>query len=132
MSRLVLSTCNRRPVYPLSHTSNYVHISSSSQMEKTARLKAETKERTLRKFLLSQKDVVYTEPLEIQAGRPVTVFYNPSNTVLNGKPEVWFRGSFNRWTHRLGPLPPQKMEAADDGSSHVKTSGKIFILESVL
>ncbi|KAF8051889.1 hypothetical protein N665_1657s0009 [Sinapis alba] len=95
------------------------------KMEKTARLKAETKERTLKKFLLSQKDVVYTEPLEIQAGRPVTVFYNPSNTVLNGKPEVWFRGSFNRWTHRLGPLPPQKMEAADDGSSHVKTSAKV-------
>ncbi|KAG2267955.1 hypothetical protein Bca52824_062510 [Brassica carinata] len=96
------------------------------KMEKTARLKAETKERTLRKFLLSQKDVVYTEPLEIlQAGSPVTVFYNPSNTVLNGKPEVWFRGSFNRWTHRLGPLPPQKMEAADDGSSHVKTSAKV-------
>ncbi|CAH2038226.1 unnamed protein product [Thlaspi arvense] len=97
------------------------------KMEKTARLKAETKERTLKKFLLSQKDVVYTEPLEIQAGRPVTVLYNPSNTVLNGKPEVWFRGSFNRWTHRLGPLPPQKMEAADDGSSHVKTSGKISV-----
>ena len=94
-------------------------------MEKTARLKAETKERTLKKFLLSQKDVVYTEPLEIQAGRSVTVFYRPSNTVLNGKPEVWFRGSFNRWTHRLGPLPPQKMEAADDGSSHVKTSAKV-------
>lgn len=95
-------------------------------MEKTARLKAETKERTLKKFLLSQKDVVYTEPLEIQAGSPVTVLYNPSNTVLNGKPEVWFRGSFNRWTHRLGPLSPQKMEAADDGSSHMKTTGKVF------
>ncbi|CAN7040398.1 unnamed protein product [Brassica oleracea var. botrytis] len=95
------------------------------KMEKTARLKAETKERTLKMFLLSQKDVVYTEPLEIQAGSPVTVLYNPSNTVLNGKPEVWFRGSFNRWTHRLGPLPPQKMEAADDGSSHLKTSTKV-------
>ncbi|KAF8090704.1 hypothetical protein N665_0469s0039 [Sinapis alba] len=95
------------------------------KMEKTARLKAETKERTLKKFLLSQKDVVYTEPLKIQAGCPVTVFYNPSNTVLNGKLEVWFRCSFNRWTHRLGPLPPQKMEAADDGSSHVKSSAKV-------
>ncbi|KAL0694387.1 hypothetical protein Bca4012_061567 [Brassica carinata] len=96
------------------------------KMEKTARLKAETKETTLRKFLLSQKDVVYTEPLEIlQAGSPVTVFYSPSNTVLNGKPEVWFRCSFNRWTHRLGPLPPQKMEAGDDGSSHVKASAQV-------
>ncbi|KAI0507517.1 hypothetical protein KFK09_013642 [Dendrobium nobile] len=77
--------------------------------EKAARLKAETKERTLKRFLLSQKHVVYTEPLVIQAGKMVRVLYNPFNTVLNGKEEVWFKCSFNRWTHRNGPLPPQKM-----------------------
>ncbi|XP_020584650.1 LOW QUALITY PROTEIN: starch synthase 3, chloroplastic/amyloplastic [Phalaenopsis equestris] len=77
--------------------------------EKTARLKAETKERTFKRFLLSQKHVVYTEPLYIQAGKMVRVLYNPFNTVLNGKEEVWFKCSFNRWTHPNGPLPPQKM-----------------------
>lgn len=88
-------------------------------------MKAETKERTMKTFLLSQKNIVYTDPLDVQAGGLVSVFYNPANTVLNGKPEVWFRCSFNRWTHRMGLLPPQKMLPADNGM-HVKTSGKLF------
>lgn len=94
-----------------------------SQAEKTARLKAETKERTMKMFLLSQKHIVYTEPLDVRAGSMVTVFYNPSNTVLSGKPEVWFRCSFNRWTHHSGPLPLQKMVRADNGS-HLKVTGE--------
>ncbi|KAH7569482.1 hypothetical protein ACOSP7_012903 [Xanthoceras sorbifolium] len=95
-----------------------------AKAEKTARMKAETKEKTLKRFLLSQKHIVYTEPLDVQAGTTATVFYNPANTVLNGKSEVWFRCSFNRWTHRLGPLPPQKMLPADNGSL-VKTTVKV-------
>ncbi|XP_068323950.1 starch synthase 3, chloroplastic/amyloplastic-like [Pyrus communis] len=91
-----------------------------AKVERTARMKAEMKERTLKRFLLSQKHIVYTEPLDVQAGNKATVFYNPANTVLNGKPEVWFRGSFNRWTHRKGPLQPQKMLPAENGS-RVKT-----------
>ncbi|XP_021889061.1 starch synthase 3, chloroplastic/amyloplastic [Carica papaya] len=95
-----------------------------AKAEKTARMKAETKERTLKNFLLSQKHIVYTEPLDVQAGSTVTVFYNPANTVLNGKPEVWFRCSFNRWTHRMGTLPPQKMLLADNGP-HVKSTVRV-------
>ncbi|KAF2304933.1 hypothetical protein GH714_000585 [Hevea brasiliensis] len=48
-------------------------------------MKAERKERTLKRFLLSQKQVVYIDPLDVQAGSAVTVFYNPANTVLNVK-----------------------------------------------
>lgn len=95
------------------------------QTERTALMKAETKERTLKRFLLSQKHIVYTEPLDVQAGSAATVFYNPANTVLNGKSEVWFRGSFNRWTHRKGPLSPQRMLPADNGT-HIKTTGKLM------
>lgn len=95
-----------------------------AKAEKTARIRAETKERTMKTFLLSQKNIVYTEPLDVQAGGLVTVYYNPASTVLNGKPEVWFRYSFNRWTHRMGLLPPQKMLPADNGV-HVKTSVKV-------
>ncbi|XP_024983157.1 starch synthase 3, chloroplastic/amyloplastic-like isoform X1 [Cynara cardunculus var. scolymus] len=95
-----------------------------AKAEKTARIRAETKERTMKTFLLSQKNIVYTDPLDVQAGGLVTVYYNPTNTVLNGKPEVWFRCSFNRWTHRMGLLPPQKMLPADNGL-HVKTSVKV-------
>ncbi|TMW93447.1 hypothetical protein EJD97_011678 [Solanum chilense] len=95
-----------------------------AKAEKTALLKAKTKERTMKSFLLSQKHVVYTEPLDIQAGSSVRVYYNPANTVLSGKPEIWFRCSFNRWTHRLGPLPPQKMLPAENGT-HVKATVKV-------
>ncbi|CAI9087174.1 OLC1v1021180C1 [Oldenlandia corymbosa var. corymbosa] len=95
-----------------------------AKAEKTARMRAETKERTLKTFLLSQKDIVYTEPLDVKAGTTVTIFYNPSNTVLNGKPEIWLRCSFNRWTHRMGPLPPQRMLPVE-GGSHVKATVKV-------
>lgn len=93
-------------------------------------MKAETKERTRKMFLLSQKHIVYTEPLIIQAGTEVSVFYNPLNTVLSGKSEVWFRCSFNRWTHHFGPLPPKKMLPSDVGS-YLKVTGN-FVLTSYL
>ncbi|XP_004293290.1 PREDICTED: starch synthase 3, chloroplastic/amyloplastic [Fragaria vesca subsp. vesca] len=92
-----------------------------AKAKKTALMKAEMKEQTLRRYLLSQKHVVYTEPLDVQAGSMVTIFYNPANTVLNGKPEIWFRCSFNHWAHRRGPLPPQKMVPAENGT-HVKAT----------
>lgn len=92
--------------------------------EKMQQLKAEMKQKTKKRFLDSQKHIFYTEPMEVQAGKSVTVFYNPSNTVLNGKAEVWIRCSFNRWTHRLGPLQPQKMVSVDN-SSHLKANVKV-------
>ncbi|XP_020109213.1 starch synthase 3, chloroplastic/amyloplastic isoform X2 [Ananas comosus] len=92
--------------------------------EKMARMKAETKERTMKRFLLSQKHIVYTDPLEVRAGSTVRVLYNPSNTVLNGKPEVWIRCSFNRWTYQNGPLPPQKMVKEENGS-HLEATVKV-------
>ncbi|RAL44890.1 hypothetical protein DM860_003649 [Cuscuta australis] len=95
-----------------------------AKAERTARMKAEMKERTRKSFLLSQKHIVYTVPFDVEAGSTVTVHYNPANTVLSGKPEVWFRCSFNRWTHRLGPLPPQKMLPVEN-SSHVKADVKV-------
>ncbi|TKY72162.1 Soluble starch synthase 3 [Spatholobus suberectus] len=95
-----------------------------AKAEKTAQMKAETKERTLKRFLLSQKHIVFTDPLDVQAGSTVTIFYNPSSTNLNGKPEVWFRCSFNRWLHHSGPLPPQRMLPAENGT-HVKASVKV-------
>ncbi|XP_078433725.1 starch synthase 3 isoform X2 [Wolffia australiana] len=92
--------------------------------EKTALMKAETKARTMKSFLLSQKHIVYTEPLDVVAGRPVTVFYNPSNTLLNGRENIWLRCSFNRWTHPVGLLPPQKM-APSGNNSHVQATVKV-------
>lgn len=99
------------------------------QAERNAKMKAEMKEKTMRMFLVSQKHIVYTEPLEIHAETTVDVLYNPSNTVLTGKPEVWFRCSFNRWMHPGGVLPPQKMVQAENGS-HLKETGSKFLCYS--
>ncbi|CAN6229614.1 unnamed protein product [Urochloa humidicola] len=99
-------------------------VADRLKAERSAKMKADMKEKTMRAFLLSQKHIVYTEPLEVRAGTTVDVLYNPSNTVLNGKPEVWFRGSFNRWTHPSGPLPPQKMVKADNGS-HLRATVRV-------
>lgn len=90
-------------------------------------MKAETRERTLKAFLLSRKHIVFTEPLDVQAGSTAVVFYNPKNTVLNGMPEVWFRHAFNRWTHRMGQLPPQRM-IPSKSSSLLETSGVFWFI----
>ncbi|CAL4997199.1 unnamed protein product [Urochloa decumbens] len=87
--------------------------------ERAAEMKDEMKKKTMKMFLVSQKHIVYTEPVEIHAGTTVDVLYNPSNTVLTGKPEVWFRCSFNRWMHPGGVLPPQKMVKSENGA-HLK------------
>jgi len=72
-------------------------------------IESQNKGKTLKTFLLSRKHVVFTEPLDVQAGSSVTVFYNLSNANLNGKPEHWFKGSFNCWSHPNGLLSPQRM-----------------------
>ncbi|KAK7264474.1 hypothetical protein RJT34_32083 [Clitoria ternatea] len=95
-----------------------------AKAEKTALMKAKTKDRTFKRFLLSGQHIVFTKPLKVQAGSTVTVFYNPSYTNLNGKPEVWFQCSFNRWTHCNGPLLPQRMLLAENGT-HLKASVKV-------
>ncbi|XP_068504356.1 starch synthase 3, chloroplastic/amyloplastic-like [Phaseolus vulgaris] len=94
------------------------------KVEETTRLKAEIKKKTLQRHLLSQKHIVFTEPLHVQAGSTITVFYNPRNTNLNGKPDVWFKHSFNRWTHRNGLFPPQKMLSSKN-DTYVKVSVKV-------
>ncbi|XP_073025764.1 starch synthase 3, chloroplastic/amyloplastic isoform X1 [Primulina eburnea] len=95
-----------------------------AKVKKTARMKVETKERTLKTFLLSQKQIVYTDPLDVRAGSTITVFYNPANTILNGKSEIWLLYSFNRWTHRMGPFAPQIM-FRDENGSHLKATVKV-------
>lgn len=74
-------------------------------------------------FLQAQSHIFYTKPAEPLAGEDVTVYYNPSNTVLNGKPDVYMRGSFNRWTHFLGCFEPIKMVKAENGT-HLEATGK--------
>lgn len=59
-----------------------------------------------------QRATLYTEPVTPQAGRSVTVYYNPSASVLRTCPEVWLRGSWNRWSHDKW-ITPRRMTQAD-------------------
>ncbi|XP_051128773.1 starch synthase 3, chloroplastic/amyloplastic-like [Andrographis paniculata] len=95
-----------------------------TKVERVERLKAEAKAKTLKSFMLSRQHILFTNPLQITAGSEVTLFYNPSNTVLNGKPEVWLTYSFNRWTYSNGPFPPQRMMHVEN-SSHLAAMIKV-------
>jgi hypothetical protein len=95
------------------------------QAQHTAEIKEAFKTKTKNNIRKSQAHRFYTEPVNVEAGKSVTVYYNPSNTVLNGKPEIWLRASFNRWTHKFGCLPPVKMTRSE-GTTLVKATGKPF------
>ncbi|XP_024543721.1 starch synthase 3, chloroplastic/amyloplastic-like [Selaginella moellendorffii] len=89
-----------------------------------AQKKEEMKQKTKQAFLQSQSHVYYTDPMEVNAGEPVSVLYNPQNTVLSGKPEVWLRHSFNRWTHQLSPFPPVRMKEVPS-TTHLKATVEV-------
>ena len=51
-----------------------------------------------------QSRFLYTHPITPVAGKPVDVFYNPDETALRGRPEVYLTASYNRGTHPGGCL----------------------------
>jgi len=59
-----------------------------------------------------QRQIMYTDPLFPKAGDEVEIFYNQENTVLNGRPEIWARGSWNRWEHNECWMPIRMVPAA--------------------
>lgn len=46
-----------------------------------------------------QRKFLFTIPMTPEAGKKVTVFYNPDRTVLRGRPDVYISGGFNRSRH---------------------------------
>lgn len=50
--------------------------------------KALAKEQSMATMRRQMANVLYTEPAVLEAGQPVKIFYNPSNTSLNGSAEV--------------------------------------------
>eukprot|EP00271_Cylindrocystis_brebissonii_P019716 TRINITY_DN6165_c0_g1_i1.p2 TRINITY_DN6165_c0_g1~~TRINITY_DN6165_c0_g1_i1.p2 ORF type:complete len:1113 (-),score=272.03 TRINITY_DN6165_c0_g1_i1:5404-8742(-) len=89
---------------------------AAAAAERRSQVRARMREQTKEAFLRAQQHVLYTEPRQVQASSEVKVFYNPENTVLNGCPEIWIRGSFNRWTHRSGGFPAKRMVPAPTGT----------------
>ncbi|CAI7775872.1 unnamed protein product [Closterium sp. NIES-54] len=104
-------------------------LHTHSQEVRRQEAKRAMKRRTMETFLQSQAHVFFTEPAEPRAGETVRVFYNPQNTVLHGRQDVWMRGSFNRWTHRTGCFLPVHMRPASNGT-HLVGEGEFLSLVS--
>ncbi|EFJ40335.1 hypothetical protein VOLCADRAFT_99865 [Volvox carteri f. nagariensis] len=63
------------------------------------------------------RHVLFTDPEVVTAGSEVTVFYNPRDTPLNGRQQIYLMGGWNRWTHKrhFGPIA---MHRPVDGGEH--------------
>ncbi|GLC71233.1 hypothetical protein PLESTF_001092900 [Pleodorina starrii] len=63
------------------------------------------------------RHVLYTVPEVVTAGSEVTVFYNPRDTPLNGRQQMYLMGGWNRWTHKrhFGPIA---MHPPVEGGEH--------------
>ncbi|KAL6784007.1 SSS3B [Auxenochlorella protothecoides x Auxenochlorella symbiontica] len=86
---------------------------------KRALEKAEIKYEAAKARRAAQAAFLYTRPTTPRAGEAVELLYNPDLTPLRGRPEVWVRGGFNRWT--AGNFPPQAMRATGVGGFHATT-----------
>lgn len=40
--------------------------------------------------------MLFTEPEIVTAGKEVTVYYNPRDTILAGRQRIWLQGGWNR------------------------------------
>ncbi|GMH33457.1 hypothetical protein BSKO_01291 [Bryopsis sp. KO-2023] len=63
---------------------------------------------------------LYTKPIIPKAGENVEVYYRPDLTVLRGRPDVYIRGSFNRWTHPQSFAPTRMAPTIKGGVGFLK------------
>ena len=64
---------------------------------KGARKKVMAKGEALERRRAAMHEVLYTVPATPEAGRPVDIYYNPELTPLRGRPDIFVRGSWNRY-----------------------------------
>ncbi|PNW82516.1 hypothetical protein CHLRE_06g282000v5 [Chlamydomonas reinhardtii] len=62
------------------------------------------------------RHVLYTVPEVVEAGEEVTIYYNPRDTPLNGRQQLYLMGGWNRWTHKrsFGPVAMHPPEAGGE------------------
>ena len=79
------------------------------------------------------RHVLFTEPAAPEAGRPLTIHYNPDNAALPGAQRVFLRGGFNRWRHPrvFGPLEMARAPGASHFSATVEVPKDAYSLDFV-
>lgn len=76
----------------------------------------------------AQSKFLYTRPLTPKAGEKVEVFYRPELTELRGRPEVYIRGSFNKWHHAQCFMPTKMEPTLKGGVGFLKTTIQVPVL----
>lgn len=61
-------------------------------------LQVESKAHVQKRRRENQHEFLYTLPVIPKAGEKLELYYNPDLTPLRGRPEIYVRGSFNRYS----------------------------------
>ena len=72
-------------------------LQAEERAAKGARKKVMAKGEALERRRAAMHEVLYTVPATPEAGRPVDIYYNPELTPLRGRPDIFVRGSWNRY-----------------------------------
>lgn len=90
----------------LEPTSREESLKDADMAERRVLQKATLKARAARRRRELRRQILYTEPAVPQAGQRIKLFYNPDRTPLRGRPDVYVKGGFNRWSHpeRIEPI----------------------------
>ncbi|KAK2076899.1 hypothetical protein QBZ16_005127 [Prototheca wickerhamii] len=99
---------------------------------KRALEKAEIKYEAERQKRAQLAPFLYTRPCTPRAGEAVELFYNPDLTTLRGRPKVFVRGGFNRWTQNN--FAPQAMTSVGIGgfkSARIQVPRNAHLLDFV-
>lgn len=92
---------------------------------KNAATRVEVEAAALRKRREMMHEFLYTIPLTPVAGQSVDVYYNPDLTVLRGRPDIYMRGSWNRWNHSECLVPTHLEPAMRGNIGFLKTTVQV-------
>ncbi|KAL4419296.1 hypothetical protein ABPG77_001628 [Micractinium sp. CCAP 211/92] len=87
--------------------------------------KAHVKATAARRRRELRSRTLFTKPLTPVAGQPVEIYYNPDETALRGRPEVYVTGGFNRWTHPEKFAPVQMQSVVPGGIGWYKATVQV-------
>ncbi|KAL6763588.1 starch synthase [Haematococcus lacustris] len=84
---------------------------------KRACRKVQSRGEALKRRRSSMNQFLYTVPYLPVAGQKMEVFYNPEHTPLRGRPDIYLRTGWNRWSlNRHQPVPSYRMEPVLPGN----------------
>jgi len=103
-----------------------VDAKADVRCRRAAIMRVTSKAKALRSRRDRQREIVFTDPVFPTAGDEVDIYYRADRTVLRGRPEIWARGSYNRYQHPECWMPIKLIPST---GGVLKTSEKIKVPE---